>query len=150
MLEGAFFRVLSINAPRGLRCVSDDVSNLPQAANDQQPQAVGAHPLGCRCTHLQGPSLSGTDGFLPTNERAFHHFTWTPENSFLLRWTRPTVGPAEPLSCRFPGPEDGRAPGFPSPRLTRWVCSRSNVEFRGARAATPEAKRPAYRASAAT
>ena len=26
----------------------------------------------------------------------------------------------------------------------------SNVEFRGARAATPEAKRPAYRASAAT
>ena len=55
MLEGGFFSVLSINAPRGLRCPSDDVSNLPQAATDLQPQAAGARPFWLQMHALQGP-----------------------------------------------------------------------------------------------
>jgi len=147
MLEGAFFRVLSINAPRGLRCVSDDVSNLPQAVNDQQQQAAGACPFGLQMHALQGPSLSGTDGFLPTNATVFHHLTRTPENSFLLRWTRPTVGPAGPLSCRSPAHEDGRAPDSHRPRFTRWVCSRSNVEVTCNRARRHVRRAPRLRLS---
>jgi len=58
MLEGGFCRVLSINAPGVLRCVSDDVSNLPQAANDQQPQAAGARALWAADARTAGSLLS--------------------------------------------------------------------------------------------
>jgi len=125
MLEGAFFRVLSINAPRGLRCVSDDVSNLPQPANDQQLQAAGARPLGCRCTHCRAPASPAPMVFcLPT--RAFFT-TLAGHREFILAALDQTdSGPCGAVELPITCTRRWARPGFPL--TTRWLCPRSNVE----------------------
>jgi len=146
MLEGAFFRVLSINAPRGLRCVSDDVSNLPQAADDQQLQVIGARPLGYRCTPCRAPASPAPIVSCLPRRVIFTTFRGLP-SCILRRWTRPTIGPAGPLSCRSPAHGDGRAPDSHLPRFTRWVCSRSNVEVTCNRAGRHVRRAPRFRLS---